>query len=153
MWIYANCCSLTRGPPHSTTLLALADVQRIALNLGGSCQNLERILAISAAILAAKWNCIRSFQRQEILENSCKNGPQTIKIHQNCQKWRPTKKNSPQDRKRAKKGASVTEVGDPPGHPKSAKIRKKGVSKIDVFFDPLLEPTLPHFRLPQAPQK
>ena len=54
----ADCCSLTRGPPHSTTLLALADVQRIAQNLGGSCQNLERILAISDAILAAKWNCI-----------------------------------------------------------------------------------------------
>ena len=44
-----------RTPLHS---LALADVQRISQNLGGSCQNLERILAISAAILAAKWNCI-----------------------------------------------------------------------------------------------
>ena len=96
----ADCCSLTRGPPHSTTLLALADVQRISQNLGGSCQNLERILAISATILAAKWNCIRSFPCQEILQKSCKNGPQTIKIRQNCPKLRPIKKNSPQDRKR-----------------------------------------------------
>ena len=41
----------------------------------------------------------------------------------------------------------------PPGHPKSTKIEKKGVSEIDDFFGPLLEPTLPDFRLPQAPQK
>ena len=41
----------------------------------------------------------------------------------------------------------------PPGHPKSTKIEKKGGSKIDDFFDPLLEPTLPDFRLPQALQK
>ena len=40
-----------------------------------------------------------------------------------------------------------------PGHPKSTKIEKKGISKIDDFFDPLLELTLPHFRLLQAPQK
>ena len=99
----ADCCSLTRGPPHSTTLLALADVQRIAQNLGGSCQNLERILAISAAILAAKWNCICSFQCQEILQKSFRMPSQTIKIHKNGLTWRPIKKISPQDRKRCKK--------------------------------------------------
>ena len=37
--------------------------------------------------------------------------------------------------------------------PKISQIQKKGVSKIDVFFDPLLELTFPHFRLPQAPKK
>ena len=38
----ADCCSLTRGPTHSTTLLALPDVQRIAQNLGDFCQNLAK---------------------------------------------------------------------------------------------------------------
>ena len=75
---------------------------------------------------------------------------QSIKIAKNAPR---SKKNSPQDRKKAKKRPKNQKLLDPPEHPKSAKIRKKGVSKIDVFFNPLLEPPLPHFRLPQAPQK
>ena len=87
----ADCCSLTRGPPHSTTLLTLADVQRIAQNLGGSCQNLERTLPSSARILATKCKCVRAFQCQEILRKSSKNGFETAKIHENCPKWHPSK--------------------------------------------------------------
>ena len=63
------------------------------------------------------------------------------------------KKIDPQERNRGEKGARGHSFLEPPGHPKSAKIEKEGISKINVFFDPLLEPTLPHFRLPQAPQK
>ena len=59
---FTNCCSLTRGPPHSTTPLVLADVRRIDRNLGGFCQNLERTLPISARILATKCNCVCEFQ-------------------------------------------------------------------------------------------
>ena len=33
------------------------------------------------------------------------------------------------------------------------KIGNNGLSKIDVFFGPFLEPTFPHFRVPQAPKK
>ena len=42
---------------------------------------------------------------------------------------------------------------DPLGRSKSGKIAIKGVLKIDDFFDPLPEPTLPHFRSLQAPPK
>ena len=144
---------ITRGPPHSTTPLVLADVRRIDRNLGGFCQNLERTLSIYARILATKCNCVCKFQCQGIQQKTCKNGSKSNKIRQNGRKWRPSKKISPQERKGAEKVSNVRSFLDPPGHPKSAKIRKKGVSKIDDFFDPLLEPTLPHFRLPQAPPK
>ena len=74
-------------------------------------------------------------------------------IFENCPKLHPSKQISPQDRKGAEKGSSVRSFLDAPGHSKSSKIEKKGVSNIDDFFDPLLVPTLPHFRLPQAPPK
>ena len=63
-----------------------------------------------------------------------------------------SKKIAPRTEKDAKKHPKRI-FDPPPWHPKSAKIRKKGASKIDAFFDPLLEPTLPHFRLLQGPPK
>ena len=50
------------------------------------------------------------------------------------------------------KNSQETKIFGPPWAPQISQNRKKGVSKIDDFFDPLLEPTLPHFRLPKAPQ-
>ena len=112
-----------------------------------------RILREPCRFLLQSWpqnaTAFASFNAKEFPQKTCKNGFKSNKIHENGPKWRPSKKISSKDRKRAKREKLL----DPPGHPKSAKIEKKGVSKIDVFFDPLLEPTLSHFRLPQAPQK
>ena len=86
----------------------------------------------------------------KIIQKCLPKPSKSIKIAQNGAR---SKKIAPRIGKEPKKGANVNKLFDPPGHPKSAKIEKKGVSKIDDFFDPLLEPTLPHFRLPQAPPK
>ena len=91
------CCSLTRGPPHSTSPLALADVQKVAQNHGGFCQNLGRPLASSDRIFATKCSCVCEFQCQEILQKSLTNGSESTKIHQNEPKCCPIKKNSPRD--------------------------------------------------------
>ena len=128
------------------------------------CRELLRIMAASARILEDLWRVLlqswpqnaaafASFNAEEFTKKTCQNGSESTKIHQNGPKWRPSKKISPEDRKRAEKEANVNKLLDPPGHPKSVKIERKGVSKIDAFFDPLLETTLPHFSLPQATQK
>ena len=131
-----NCCSLTRGPPHSTTPLKLADVQRIDRNLGGFCQNLERTLSIHARILATKCNCVCKFPFQGILKKTCKNGSRISKIHQNCPKWRPSKKDSPKDRKRAETGASDVNFLDPLGIQNQPKSKKRGLENRCFFRPP-----------------
>ena len=131
-----NCCSLTRGPPHSTPLLALADVQRIDQNLGGTCQNLAKILASSARILPAKCNCVFQFQCQEIQKKTCTNGSRSNKIHQNGPKCSPIEKISPQEPKRSQKGSIKKNFWEPPGHQKSAKIENKGCRKSMIFSTP-----------------
>ena len=60
-----------------------------------------------------------------------------------------TKKIAPKIGKESKKSQERKTFGPP----WAAKIEKKGVWKIDVFFDPLLELTLSHFRALQGPQK
>ena len=132
----ADCCSLTRGPPHSTSLLALADVQRIAQNLGGSCQNLGRTLSISVASLATKCNCVCKFQCQGIQNKTCKNGSKSNKVHQNGPKWCPSKKNSPKDRKIAETGASDVNFLIPLGIQNQPKSKKKGSRKSMIFSTP-----------------
>ena len=131
-----DCCSLTRGPPHSTTLLALADVQRIAQNLGSSCQNLAKILATSARILPAKCNRVGQTRCQEIVKKSFKNRPQNTKIHQNCQKCSPIKKISPQEPKRSQNGSIIPNFWEPPGHQKSARIEKRRSRKSMIVSTP-----------------
>ena len=78
--------------------------------------------------------------------------PKVTKSIKMAQNGARAKKIAPRIGKDAKKSQEIKKM-DPPGRPKSVKIEKKVISKIDDFFDPLLEPTLPHFRLPQAPQK
>ena len=100
-----------------------------------------------------KCKCVRKKQCHEIMkyhQNICPKTQKSIKMDKNDAR---ATKTSPQDRKKSEKGSSVTKVWAPSESLKSAKVGKKGVSKIDVFFTPLLEPTFPHFRLPQAPQK
>ena len=129
----ADCCSLTRGPPHSTSPLALANLQKVAQNHGGFCQNLGRPLASSDRTFATKCSCVCEFQCQEILQKSLTNGSESIKIHQNEPKWRPSKKNSPQDRKRAKKGAKGKNFLTPLGTQNQQKSKEKGSRKSMTF--------------------
>ena len=131
----ADCCSLTRGPPHSTSPLALADVQKVAQNHGGFCQNLGRPLASSDRIFATKCSCVCEFQCQEILQKSLTNGSESTKIHQNEPKWRPSKKNSPQDRKRPKKRQEGKKIGSPWAFKISQNRKRRGVENR-YFFRP-----------------
>ena len=126
-------------------------------------RELLRILAIPARILSEPWR----FLLQSWLQNATtfanvnakkfsKNHPKmvpktpkSIKIAKNAHR---SNKIAPRTEKDAKQSQEFIFFG-PPWAPKISQNRKKGVSKIDDFFDPLLEPTLPHFRLPQAPQK
>ena len=130
------CCSLTRGPPHSTTLLALANVQEIDQNLGGFCQSLERTLAISARILPTKCNRVGQTLCQEIAKKTYKNGSRSTKIHQNCKKGRPSQKNSPQDRKKAKKDPRNKNFWTPQSTKNQPKSEKRGSRKSMFFSTP-----------------
>ena len=111
----ADCCSLTRGPPHSTSLLALADVQRIAQNLGGSCQYLAKSLATSTRILPTKCNRFGQTQCPEIVKKSCKN----------VSNAGVRRKEGLQDRLLLIFG----DFGGPQGGPKIIKNRKKAFQK------------------------
>ena len=140
--------SLTRRPPHSTRFLALIYVKKLIRILAVS----GRTLAIHGRILPQRMQ--RRSQKTISInhENSSKNKSQNAKIHQNEQKWRQSKKSSPQDRKRSEKASIIPPFWGPPEHLKSAKVGKKGVSKIDVFFDPLLEATSPYFSSSRDPK-
>ena len=140
-------CSLKRRPPHSTNVLAYVKKFIRILAVSG------RTLAIHGRFLPQKLQPRLQKRMWRNHKKSSRNKSKNAKIHQNRQKWRPSKKSSPQDRKWSGKGARSSELSDPPERLKSAKVGKKRVSKIDVFFDPLLELTFPHFRLPQAPKK
>ena len=93
-------------------------------NLGDSCPNL-------AHKMQSRW--------PNTMSRNCK------KI---IQKWLPNHQNSSKLPKMLPDQQSNAPQGIK-NHPKS---KKRGVENR-CFFDPLLEPTLPHFRLPQAPQK
>ena len=130
---FSDCCSLTRGPPHSTTLLPLADVQRIAQNLGGSCQNLERTLPSSARILATKCKCVRAFQCRDILKNHPKmvsKPSKSIKIAKNAVR---TKKIAPRNRKGAKMVPLSQTFGTPQGIKNQPKSKKRGFENRCFF--------------------
>ena len=100
-----HCCSLTRGPPHSTTFLTLTDVRKVDQNLGGFCQNPAKTLATSTRILPTKYNRVGQTLCQEIVKKTYKNGSQNTKIHQNCKKCSPIKKISPHEPKSSQNGA------------------------------------------------
>ena len=127
------------------------------------CRELLRIMAASARNLEDPWRVLlqswpqnaaafASFNVKEFTKKTCQNGSESTKIHQNDPKWRPSKKNSPEDRKRAEKEANVNKLLDPPGQPKSVKIERKGVSKIDAFFVPPLVTDFASFYAPPGPQ-
>ena len=136
IFIVVYCCSLTRGPPHSTTLLALTYVQNVAQNLDSFCQNLAKTLATSARILPTKCNHVGQTQCQEIIKKSSKNESQNIKIHQNGPKWRPSKKISPKERKRAEKEPREKNFWTPLGSQNQPKSKKKGSRKSMIFSTP-----------------
>ena len=141
--------SLTRGPPHSTRLLALIYVKKLIRILAIS----GRTLAINGRILSHKMQLRSQKSMSRNYRRSLKNRSKNIKKHENTQECPPSRKISPQDRKRSENGSIIPRFWTPSEHLKSAEVGKEGVSKTNVFLDTLLEPTFPHFRPPQAPKK
>ena len=106
-------------------------------------KKLIRILAVSGRTLAIHGRILpQRMQRrsQKTIsinhENSSKNKSQNTKIHQNEQKWRQSKKSSPQDRKRSEKASIIPPFWGPPEHLKSAKFKKKRSQKSTFFSTP-----------------
>ena len=111
------------------------------------CRELLRILAAPARILREpcrvlpeSWlqnaSAFAHFSAKKFFENHPKMGSKPLKSTKTVRNGTRANKNSPQDQKGAEKGSSVHSFLEPPGHPKSAKIKKRGSRKSMIFSTP-----------------
>ena len=126
-------CSHTRRPPHSIRLHGAYICEEADQNLGGFCQDLDRLLAISGRILPHKMKPRSQNKIQRNYQKSSNHNSQNTKIHQNCQKLLSSRTISPHDRKRTDKDSIIPRFWGPPEHRKSAKVKKKRSQNSTCF--------------------